>query len=57
MFSQASKSYLEKAELMLKYEPKELPEGQMAVQCKQNALDLDLLLKQYHESIGGSAPM
>ncbi|CAI6343887.1 unnamed protein product [Macrosiphum euphorbiae] len=51
-----SKSYLEQAENLLKYEPKELPEGQMAAQCKQNAIDLDLLLKKLHESIG-SAPM
>lgn len=42
---------------MLRYEPKELPEGQMAAQCKKNAMDLDLLLKQLHESVGGSAPM
>lgn len=48
--------YLEKAENMLKYEPKELPEGQMAAQCKKNAIDLDLLLKKLHESIG-STPM
>jgi len=55
-FVQRSKSYLEQAENLLKYEPKELPEGQMAAQCKQNAIDLDLLLKKLHESIG-SAPM
>lgn len=42
---------------MLKYEPKELPEGQMAAQCKRNVIDLDLLLKQLHESVGGVAPM
>lgn len=53
---QRSKLYLEQAENMLKYEPKELPEGQMAEQCKKNAIDLDLLLKQIHESIG-STPM
>jgi hypothetical protein len=55
-FLQRSKFYLEQAENLLKYEPKELPEGQMAAQCKQNAIDLDLLLKKLHESIG-SAPM
>lgn len=56
IFSQRSKFYLEQAENLLKYEPKELPEGQMAVQCKNNAIDLDMLLKKLHESIG-SAPM
>lgn len=54
MFKQGSKFYLEKAENMLKYEPKELPEGQMAAQCKKNMLDLDLLLKKLHESIGST---
>lgn len=41
---------------MLRYEPNELPEGQMAEQCKKNAIDLDLLLKKMYESIG-STPM
>jgi len=53
-FLQRSKSYLEQAENMLKYEPKELPEGQMAEQCKKNAIDLDLLLKKIYESIGST---
>lgn len=57
MYLQRSKFYLEQAANLLKYEPKELPEGQMAAQCKNNAIDLDLLLKKLHESTGGSAPV
>jgi hypothetical protein len=48
---------LEQAENLLKYEPIELPEGQMAAQCRNNAIDLDLLLKKLHESIGTGAPI
>ncbi|XP_050531665.1 SET domain-containing protein SmydA-8-like isoform X4 [Daktulosphaira vitifoliae] len=45
-----SKYYLEQAENMLKHEPKEMPEGQMANQCKKNAMDLETLLKKLHDS-------